>query len=156
MIVVAIRCDLCGRQYGEREFTEEIIDDLVEGLKLRENNRDLCIDCSLRITSDVKKPSWEDIVLDSGQKSVAEDIAQLRDKIVFLEDIIKLVDEIDVDCKIFNKIIEMYAKKGFNTTHDSFMKDLIKSWHNGGEYAVNEHIERIIGSGEHDNSCNGL
>lgn len=68
MIIVAIRCDLCGRKYGEREFTEEIIDDLVEGLKARENNKDLCIDCSLRITSDVKKPFWEDIILDTGQK----------------------------------------------------------------------------------------
>jgi chromosome segregation and condensation protein ScpB len=80
----------------------------------------------------------EDAILTSQamrvSESVAEELTELRNKIVFLENIIKLVDELDVDCKIFNKIIEMYTKKGFKI--DSFMEDLIKSWHNGDKYKV--------------------
>jgi len=64
MIIVAIVCDNCGRQYSHREFKEEIIDDLLDAIETRGINKDLCNDCSLKISKD--RPMWEDITLAEG------------------------------------------------------------------------------------------
>jgi hypothetical protein len=103
----------------------------------------------------------EDAILTSQamrvSESVAKDLARLKDKITILEDTIDLFDISDIDNKIIDKIIDIYEKRGLKITNDYlFMEDLVKSWHKGGRYAVNEHIKSIMESGEHDNSCNSL
>lgn len=84
---------------------------------------------------------------------VAEELTELRDKVIVLNDTLLLFEYEDIYAKKFDKVKEIASDYGLKMDDVSYL-DLLKSWDKGGIFGVKECVKLMLNEINDDNSCN--